>query len=432
MTTVPPSSPVSERRLPTRIAMLSLHTSPLAQLGGRETGGMNVYVREVAGALGRLGIAVDVFTRRADQDAPRVEEFASLARLVQIDAGPPQRIEKEEMIGLPRQFAEGVAAFCDTEELTYDLIHSHYWLSAEAGEIIADRWGVPHIAMFHTLGDVKLRARASEDEPEERLQSERRLVHRLDRIVAATQHEQQLLRQIYRVAPERVCVIPLGVDLERFAPSDRAAARVELGIGENERILLAIGRIQPLKGLDILIRSLAEVTEPDGITLWIIGGDDRAEAEIGRLQALAEEVGVASMVRFVGPVAHEALPAYYNAADIVVMPSFYESFGLVAVEAMASGVPVVASRVGGLSSTVSDGRTGYLIPWRCPEPFAEKIELLLSNEQLRSSLGSAGNERMQVYSWPQISRQLCELYEDLISGDHPIGAARAAATAGGV
>ena len=432
MTTVTPDSPIAEHRLPARVAMLSLHTSPLAQLGGRDTGGMNVYVREVAAELGDLGIAVDVFTRRSDRDTPRVEEFAPGARLIQIDAGPPRRIEKEEMIGLTRQFAEGVMTFCDVEELTYDLIHSHYWLSAEAGEPIADRWGVPHVAMFHTLGDVKLRARASEEEPEERLESERRIVHRLDRIVAATRHEQQLLRQIYRVPAERITVIPLGVNLDRFAPADRAAARAELGIGDEERILLAIGRIQPLKGLDILIRSLAEVTDRDGISLWIIGGDDRAADEISRLRALAEEFSVASMVRFVGPVEHEALPDYYNAADVVVMPSFYESFGLVAVEAMASGVPVVASRVGGLSSTVSDGRTGYLIPWRCPEPFAEKIELLLRNEQLRSSLGSAAVDRMQMYSWPEISRQLCALYEDLTSGEHPVGAARAAAAARGV
>ena len=432
MTTVTPDSPIAEHRLPSRVAMLSLHTSPLAQLGGRDTGGMNVYVREVAAELGELGIAVDVFTRRSDPDTPRVEEFAPGARLIQIDAGPPRRIEKEEMIGLPRQFAEGVMTFCDVEELTCDLIHSHYWLSAEAGEPIADRWGVPHVAMFHTLGDGKLRARASEEEPEERLESERRIVHRLDRIVAATRHEQQLLRQIYRVPAERITVIPLGVNLDRFAPGDRATARETLGIGEEERILLAIGRIQPLKGLDILIRSLAEVTDRKDISLWIIGGDDRAEDEIARLRALAEEVGVASMVRFVGPVEHEALPDYYNAADIVVMPSFYESFGLVAVEAMASGVPVVASRVGGLSSTVSDGRTGYLIPWRCPEPFAEKIELLLRNEQLRSSLGSAAVDRMQMYSWPEISRQLCALYEDLTSGEHPVGAARAAAAARGV
>lgn len=418
--------------MPSRLAVISLHTSPLAQLGGRDTGGMNVYVREVAAELGALGIAVDVFTRRADADSPPVEEFAPGARLIQIDAGPPQRVEKEDMIGLTRQFADGVAAFAQREGLGYDLIHSHYWLSAEAGEHVAEQWGVPHVAMFHTLGDVKLRARASEAEPRERLEAERRLVHRVDRIIAATRHEQQLLRQIFRVAPERVTVIPLGVNLERFAPGDRATARAALGIAEGERILLAIGRIQPLKGLDILIRSLAEVTRRERLALWIIGGDDRATLEIDRLRALAQEVGVSSMVRFVGPVDHEALPAYYHAADIVVMPSFYESFGLVAVEAMASGIPVVASRVGGLASTVADGRTGYLVPWRCPEPFAEKIDLLLLNEQLRSSLGAAGVERVQQYSWREISRQLCALYEELLDGAGSAGVARAAATVRGV
>jgi D-inositol-3-phosphate glycosyltransferase len=207
-------------------------------------------------------------------------------------------------------------------------------------------------------------------------------------------------------------VIPLGVDLEQFTPGDRAAARARLnleqwGIAGDDRLLLAVGRIEPLKGLDILIRALAQLNErplPDGgAVLAIIGGDDRAETDIARLRALAEDLGVADAVYFLGPRPHEALPDFYRAADVVVVPSFYESFGLVAVEAMASGVPVVASRVGGLASTVADGRTGYLIAWRCPEPFAEKIEVLLRNEQLRAALGAGAAERMRTYSWDAVA-----------------------------
>jgi len=397
--------------LPRRVAMLSLHTSPLAPLGGRETGGMNVYVHEVAARLAALGVAVDVFTRRASASEPAVTEFAhtgARARLIAITAGPKSRIEKEEMFDLTSTFADGVDAFRAREDIAYDVIYSHYWLSVEAGALLARRWDVPHAAMFHTLAEVKLRARASESEPRERIGAERRLVHGLDRIVAATEHERRLLVQIYRVPAERIAVIPLGVDLEQFTPGDRAAARARLdlgqwGIAEDERLLLAVGRIEPLKGLDILIRALAQLNERQPAVLAIIGGDDRAEADIAKLRALAEDLGVGDAVHFLGPRPHEALPDFYRAADVVVVPSFYESFGLVAVEAMASGVPVVASRVGGLASTVADGRTGYLIAWRCPEPFAEKIEVLLRNEQLRAALGAGAAERMRTYSWDAVA-----------------------------
>ena len=401
--------------LPRRVAMLSLHTSPLAPLGGRETGGMNVYVHEVAARLAAIGVAVDVFTRRASASEPAVTEFAhtgARARLIAITAGPKSRIEKEEMFDLTTTFADGVEAFRAREGIAYDIIYSHYWLSVEAGAILARRWDAPHAGMFHTLAEVKLRARASESEPPERIEAERRLVHGLDRIVAATEHERRLLMQIYRVPAERITVIPLGVDLEQFTPGDRAAARARLnleqwGIAGDDRLLLAVGRIEPLKGLDILIRALAQLNErplPDGgAVLAIIGGDDRAETDIARLRALAEDLGVADAVYFLGPRPHEALPDFYRAADVVVVPSFYESFGLVAVEAMASGVPVVASRVGGLASTVADGRTGYLIAWRCPEPFAEKIEVLLRNEQLRAALGAGAAERMRTYSWDAVA-----------------------------
>ena len=400
--------------LPRRVAMLSMHTSPLAPLGGRETGGMNVYVREVAARLAALGVAVDVFTRRASASEPEVTPFARSgdalsrdarggARLIAVTAGPKSRIEKEEMPGLTETFAEGVEAFRAREGLRYDVIYSNYWLSAAAGAILASHCGVPHAAMFHTLAEVKLRARASESEPPARIEAERHLVHDLDRIVAATEHERRLLTQIYRVPAERVAVIPLGVDLEQFTPGARDEARARLGVPLDERLLLAVGRIEPLKGLDILIRALAQLNERQPAVLAIIGGDERAAADIGRLRALAEELGVGDAVRFLGSRPHEALPDYYRAADVVVVPSFYESFGLVAVEAMACGVPVVASRVGGLASTVADGRTGYLIAWRCPEPFAEKIEVLLRNEPLRRALGAGAAERMRAYSWDVVA-----------------------------
>ncbi len=406
-----------------RIAMLSLHTSPLAPLGGRETGGMNVYVREVASHLASLGIEVDVFTRRSSTTDDEVQTFSdeagtpgargARARLVQITAGPKSRIEKEEMLPFAPAFADGVEAFRTREGLVYDVIYSHYWLSVQAGALLAERWDVPHAAMFHTLAEVKLRARTSESEPPERIAAERRLVAGLDRIVAATEHERRLLTQIYRVPASRVAVVPLGVDLDQFAPRPQAEARAALGMAPDERMVLAIGRIEPLKGFDILIRAIAQLSDRNKVVLSIIGGDERASRELDALRALAEELGVGDAVRLLGPRPHDALAMYYNAADVVAVPSFYESFGLVAVEAMASGVPVVASRVGGLASTVADGRTGYLIPWRCPEPFAEKIELLLRNEELRRALGQAAAERMRSYSWGEVARAVAAVLAGL-------------------
>ena len=399
---------------PRRVAFLSYHTSPLAPLGGSKAGGMNFYVRRMAEELSREGVAVDVFTRRDDPDAPDVVQLAPAARLMHIDAGPPEPLEGEEMIRYPERFAAGVEAFREREGLRYDVLHSHYWLSVLAGERLAEQWGAPHLAMFHTLGEVKLRARASEREPPERLEAERRLVHSVDRVVAATEHERQLLRQVFRVPPQRVSVIPLGVDLSHFQPRDHAAAREQLGVAAGERLLLAVGRIEPLKGFDILIRALAEMTERDGVRLMIVGGDERAAAEFARLREIAQEVGVSDRVELPGSIPHEQLSLYYNAAELVVIPSFYESFGLVALEAMASGVPVVASRVGGLTSTVADGRAGYLIAWRCPEPFAEKIDLLLSNEALRSTMGAAASRSVERYAWPKIAAELLELYGEVL------------------
>jgi D-inositol-3-phosphate glycosyltransferase len=404
---------------PTRIAMLSYHSSPLASLGGAKAGGMNLYVRRVAEQLAARGLLVDVFTRRDDPDAAAVVEMAPGARLVHIAAGPAQPLDTDDLFPLVDRFVDGVEAFRASEDVSYDLLHSHYWLSAVAGERLAERWDVPKVAMFHTLGDVKLRARASETEPQTRLDAERELVHSVDRIVVATEHERQLLRQLYRVERSRVVVIPQGVDTDQFQPRDQSEARRELDLPEDGKVLVAVGRVEPLKGFDILIRALAEMTERASVTLVIVGGDARAAAEFARLTAIAEEVGVSSQVRFVGATDHQRVAYYYNAADVVVVPSFYESFGLVALEALASGVPVVASRVGGLTSTVADGRNGYLIPWRCPEPFAEKIDLLLANPPLRLALGRAGVSAVERYSWANVATALLRLYEEMLGGDAP-------------
>lgn len=398
--------------MPLRIAQVSLHTSPLAPLGGREAGGMNVYVLELSRELARMGHDVDIFTRR-DGDLPRVEQIEPHLRLVRIDAGPARPLDKEAVVPLLDEFVEGARRFVAADGARYDLLHSHYWQSARAGLVLAPELGVPHAVMFHTLGEVKNRARISEEEPAFRIAEERRIVAAADLIVTASAHERELLRRYYGAREARLATVPCGVDIERFQPLDRAACRRRLGLPLDAPVLIWVGRLEKLKGVDILIEALAQLDERD-FTLLIVGGDERARALRAELEQQARDAGLERAVRFVGAVPHSQLPIYYSAADVCVVPSYYESFGLVAVEAMACGVPVVASRVGGLISTVTDGVNGYLIPWRCPEPFAEKLEVLLNNPGLRANFSRAARISVERFRWRNVASQVAALYAQTV------------------
>ncbi|MBF6599049.1 MAG: glycosyltransferase [Dehalococcoidia bacterium] len=396
-----------------RIAVLSAHTSPLAAAGGRESGGMNVYVRELSRELGARGYRVDVFTRRTSPEAPDVQPIGPNARVVQIDAGPPALIEKDAIAGHLAEFEANILACTEREALSYDLVHSHYWMSGWAGMRLARRWHVRHVAMFHTLGEVKNRARITEHETVERIDVERAIATTADAVVVASEHERQLLTSLYGADAARMHLVPCGVDLDLFTPLDKEEARRRLQLRDGERIILFVGRIEPLKGIDVLIGAAAQLHDDENFRVLIVGGDARADAEIAQLRSLAERLGVEHHIAFVGAVAHDALPLYYNAADVCVVPSYYESFGMVAVESMACGTPVVASRVGGLASTISDGETGYLISWRCPEPFAERLELLLDNDELRASFGRAAREAVERFRWANVADAVAVLYEQL-------------------
>ncbi len=401
-----------------RIAIVSYHTCPVARLGGPETGGLNVYVRELSRELAERGHEVDVFTRRAG-DVPTTEpslvDGSPHARLIHIDAGPAEYVEKPELPAYLDQFKRGVVAFAEREGTTYDIVHSHYWLSGVVGERLKARWGVPHLTMFHTLGEVKSRSRISEWEPDVRIEAEHAIVQQADRIIAAGSDEKELLVRLYGAAVERISVVPCGVNLDLFQPVEQRAARRELALREDDRILLFVGRVEPLKGIDILLGAAAELTMEHDCSVLVIGGDSGAQqGEIAYLRNLATRLGIAERVSFLGSVDHERLPLYYSAADVCVVPSFYESFGLVALEAMACGTPVVASRVGGLAGTVRDGETGYLIPWRCPEPFAERIELLLGNEELRRAFGRTAREVVERFRWSNVAESVIGVYRELI------------------
>ncbi len=392
-----------------RIAQVSAHTSPLAPLGGRETGGMNVYVLELSQELARLGYEVDIFTR-LDGELPRVEQLAHNLRLIRVEAGPAQPIEKEAIIDHLPEFARNMRRFVASQPEPYSAIHSHYWQSGWAGTLLARELHLPHVVMFHTLGEVKNRARISEQEPKLRIRHERTIARRATAIITASDHERLLLQRYYGADPDRMHTVPCGIDLARFRPLDRGISRQALGLPPDSPVLIWVGRLEKLKGVDILISAVAQLDERD-FTLLIVGGDERATDLKQELMAQAAFEGISANVRFIGAVAHDDLPAYYSAADVCVVPSYYESFGLVAVEAMACGTPVVASRVGGLVSTVTDGVTGYLIPWRCPEPFAEKLEVLLNNPELRANFSVAARRSVERFRWRSVALRVAEVYD---------------------
>ena len=391
--------------------MLSVHTCPLAALGGKETGGMNVYVRELSRELGRRGFCVDVFTRCQNGAIPKVVPLGKGARVIHLDAGPCGPVPREEVFHYLPAFVEGVEAFSRSEGISYDLIHSHYWLSGWVSLRLRQRWGVPVIQMFHTLARLKNRALGGEREPELRVRAEATLLSEADIIVAPTPVERAELVWQLGVASGRIAVIPCGVDLELFRPIPREIALAEVGLGSGP-LLLSVGRLTPIKGFETLLRALSRLTEWPDLRLFIVGGgiDDPWNGESARLRRLASELGVAGRVEFVGALPQERLPFYYSAAHAVIMPSYYESFGMVALEAMACGSPVIASRVGGLAVTVQDGVTGFLIPEGDPEALATRMRALLADAGLRQGLGGAARRRAAAFHWSRIGRAVARLY----------------------
>lgn len=397
------------------IAVISVHTSPLALPGTRDSGGLNVYVRELSREMAKRGHRMDIFTRRTDASTPEVTRIDESTRVVQVEAGPLDADKQAQRRHL-ETFRRAVMAWQEGHadgNGPYDLVHSHYWMSGWVGQTLGECWRVPHVAMFHTLAEAKNRHHLGEREPRYRIAGERSVARGADAVIAASASERGTLTEDYGVPPDRISVIPCGVDIEKFRPSGFRRARRDLGLDPDVPVLLFIGRIEPLKGIDVLIRASAQLE--GRFQLLVVGGDEKDAMRLHELHTLAEEMGILGKVVFADAVPHDELPRYYNAAGVCVVPSYYESFGLVALEAMACGVPVIASRVGGLKETVRDGQTGYLVPWRCPEPFAERLDLLLTNEPLRRSLGEEAREVARRYRWPVIAARVEDVYHQLVS-----------------
>jgi D-inositol-3-phosphate glycosyltransferase len=409
----------------TRIAVLSVHTSPLARLGSHDSGGMNVYVRRLSEELGRLGIGVDVFTRRFDSHAPAVVEFAPNARLLHVKAGPAKYDSKRDLIDYLPEFVAGVRRVRDTLADGYMLVHGHYYLSGWVGAVLAHCWQVPHVQSFHTLARVKNSALPdpATRESARRIDMEAKVMASADRIIATSPTDKQDIVRHYAIPPQKISVISPGLDLGLFHPLDRADAKQLLGL-DGKHVLLFVGRMDRIKGVDTLLRAAGELAGSDPrlcLRVLIVGGDrqvrvvDDASRELVRLRALVRDLGLGRIVKFVGPKEQAELPLYYAAADVCVVPSYAESFGMVAVEAMACGTPVVASRVGGLRSTIVDGVTGFLVPSGRPEAFAARIRQLLGSPELRAELGRAAVQSASRYRWPSVAKQLGAVYSSLTS-----------------
>jgi len=409
-----------------RIAMLSYHTCPLATLGGKDTGGMNVYVRELTRQLGQMGIHVDVFTRSQDDHVPHVlHELGYGNRVVHVPAGPEHPVSKQEMANYIPQFVEGIKAFACDKGLHYDIIHSHYWMSGIAAAALSDHWaGTPIVHMFHTLGEMKNRIARSdaEREGEYRLNGERQVIGRVNRIIVATLAELTQLRFLYKADPNKMVIIPPGVDVGHFYPIPSDEAKTYIGLKPENRMILFVGRIEPLKGVDTLLQAMSCLQLKDAqrpVHLAIIGGDPSASpeqmtVEMARLQKLCEVLGLDESVVFLGKRDQDKLPYYYSAAEVLVMPSHYESFGMVALEAMACGTPVIASEVGGLAYLVRDGETGFTIPAEEPETLCDKLTWLLNDAELHATMSKKAAEYAQDYAWEKIAKQIVGVYQELV------------------
>ena len=395
-----------------RLALISFHGCPVARLGEKDTGGMNVYVLNLANELGNLGHQVDVFTRYHDAKDPQIVELGSNERVIHLSGGPLSET-KEDLSLHTSSFAADLHEFISRESINYDLVHSHYWLSGKIASEISRICRIPHVSTFHTLAKTKLRARAGEKETFYRANVETEIMRSSNTVLVLTDKEREDIRELYGVPSERITVIPAGVDTGRFNAEDKVTSRKRLHIPDKETILF-VGRIEPIKGLDILIDALKTLSNSRDLQLIIVGGNLSGDKELIALRKQAEHLGISEMIDFRGSVEQSELKYYYSAADVFVLPSHYESFGLVALEAMACGTPVVASRVGGIPSFLDDGDTGYLIPWRCPEPFADKIEILLENPDLRAYMGKSAGLKAYHMHWSGIASRMATLYGTVI------------------
>jgi D-inositol-3-phosphate glycosyltransferase len=405
--------------MPRRVATISVHTSPLDQPGTGDAGGLNVYVVEVSKRLAAFGIEVEIFTRATSRDLPPVVELDPGVLVRHVTAGPYEGLSKEDLPGQLCAFTTGVLrAEAMQEPGWYDLVHSHYWLSGQVGWRAKERWGVPLVHSMHTLAKVKNAWLADGDTPEpvSRAIGEAQVVDAADRLVANSVEEARQLVTFYGADPDRVVTVNPGVDLDLFRPGRRGRARRALGLPADAVVLLFVGRIQPLKAPDVLLRAAARMVEADPslrrrLVVAVVGGPSGSGlASPEHLHKLAASLGIGDLVRFAPPVPQHELTTWYRAADVTVVPSYNESFGLVAVESQACGTPVVAAAVGGLRTAVHHGVSGVLVDGHDPDDYARVLRRLVDEPALREALGRGAVANAATFGWSATAARLVDVY----------------------
>jgi D-inositol-3-phosphate glycosyltransferase len=411
-----------------RIALISEHASPLATLGGVDSGGQNVYVGQLARNLTTLGYEVDIFTRRDNAMLPEQVEWAPGVRVVHVPAGPPSFVRKEELLPHMAAFTQWLIRWCGRQRRPYELVHANFWMSGLVAADLKKALDLPFVMTFHALGRVRRQHQKDADGfPDERMAIEDRIVAEADHVIAECPQDEEDLIRLYNADPQKVTIIPCGCDRSEFTPMSKELVRVALGLATDERVVLQLGRLVPRKGVDNAIRGVARLNREHGVAtrLLVVGGDTPepdpvATPEIARLQAVANDEGIADRVTFVGRRGRELLKYYYSAADVFITTPWYEPFGITPLEAMACGTPVVGSNVGGIKFTVRDGETGYLVPPNDPDALAERLAHLFRHPKLLAVFRRQAIRRANdLFTWEKVAQAMAALYEDVLASRQP-------------
>lgn len=404
-----------------RIALISEHASPLSVLGGVDAGGQNIYVAQVARCLAEAGHQVDVFTRREQIGVPSIVPMRSGVRVVHVNAGPPVPIPKEALLPYMPAFAKGIEDFM-AKSGGFDIAHAHFFMSGLVAQHLKDRHGLPYVLTFHALGRVRREHQGLADGfPNERIDIEQMLVNQADRIVAECPQDREDLMRLYDADASKLCMVPCGCDVEEFKPMNRHRARDQISLKDDEFVILQLGRMVPRKGIDNVIRALSRLQKDVHARLLIVGGDSRNPAEMQshecvRLKEVAQECGVSDKVVFIGHRRRDELRRYYAAANVFVTTPWYEPFGITPLEAMACGTPVIASAVGGLKYSVTDGVTGLLVPPHAPDVLAQSLSQLHANPGLAQAMGRAGIRKVRsLFTWERVTSALVRAYQEVLS-----------------
>lgn len=415
-------------RSPTRIAFLSEHASPVALLGSTDAGGQNVYVDELSRNLGNLGYAVDVFTRREAADAPEIIQWAPGVRVINLSAGLPRVLPKDDLWPLMPAFRDALLDFMSRDRVHYDLVHGNFWMSGWVAADLRQWLGVPAVQIFHAMGMTKRRHQGEADtSPGQRIEVEREIVRSVDRLIAQCPSEQAELVDDYQADPGKVVIVPSAVNVERFNPVPLEEARRYVGLDEQDLVIAYVGRMLPRKDVRNLVRAVGLLVQRTDlpVKLLLVGGesaepDPAATPEIGVLQTIAAELGISDRLYFTGQRQPDTLRYYYSAGDVVVTTPWYEPYGLTPLEGMACGRPVIGSAVGGITFTIADGETGFLVPPRDPEALAVRLQQLLADPDLRAKMGKAARLRVeQEFTWPTVAERTAALYETLLMQTEP-------------